>query len=100
MGGRRAASQLYTEVSDYIRSRCEDVPLGARILCRVYANVKGLSDVLVRHGDIPELSVFEDFVRGFSRGKTLFDFVDVGYGKDRADEKIIGTSTATRYGTS
>jgi hypothetical protein len=29
-------------------------------------------------------------MRGFTRGKTLFDFIDVGPGKDRADEKIIG----------
>jgi hypothetical protein len=61
-------------------------------VCRVYANVRGLGDVLVRTGTIEEMSVFEDFTRGFSRGKTLFDFVDVGAGKDRADEKIIGTS--------
>lgn len=43
------------------------------------------------------MSVFEDFARGFSRGKTLFDFVDVGPGKDRADEKIIGTSDIGRW---
>ncbi|KAH7384175.1 hypothetical protein DE146DRAFT_217595 [Phaeosphaeria sp. MPI-PUGE-AT-0046c] len=88
-GGRRAASQLHAEVQNYMQSQCEDVPLGARIVCRVYANVRGLGDVLVRNGTIEELSIFEDFVRGFSRGKTLFDFVDVGAGKDRADEKII-----------
>ena len=58
----------------------------------MYANVKGLADVLVRAGAIKDVAVFEDFARGFSRGKTLFDFVDVGSGKDRADEKIIGKS--------
>jgi hypothetical protein len=56
----------------------------------MYANVRGLGDVLVRTGVIEELGVFEDFVRGFTRGKSLFDFVDVGAGKDRADKKIIG----------
>lgn len=56
----------------------------------MYANVRGLGEVLVRKGVIDDIGVFEDFVRGFTRGKTLFDFVDVGTGKDRADEKIIG----------
>lgn len=61
-------------------------------MCRIYANVRGLGEVLVRTGAIEELANFEDFVRGFTRGKVLFDFVDVGAGKDRADEKIIGES--------
>jgi hypothetical protein len=62
-------------------------------VCRIYANVRGLSDVLARMGIIDDVSVFEDFARGFTRGKTMFDFIDVGSGKDRADEKIIGKST-------
>jgi|TARA_R110002003_G_scaffold109_3_gene9110 hypothetical protein len=48
--------------------------------------------VLARKGIIDDVSVFEDFARGFTRGKTMFDFIDVGSGKDRADEKIIGKS--------
>lgn len=59
----------------------------------MYANVRGLGEVLVRKGIIENIGLFEDFVRGFTRGKTLFDFVDVGTGKDRADEKIIGESS-------
>ncbi|KAF2825693.1 hypothetical protein CC86DRAFT_34066 [Ophiobolus disseminans] len=89
MGGRQAASQLYTAVKKYIETECVAVQPGARIVCRMYANVRGLGDVLVRKGVIEDISVFEDFVRGFTRGKALFDFVDVGAGKDRADEKII-----------
>jgi hypothetical protein len=59
----------------------------------VYANVRGLGDVLARKGTVEDVGVFEDFTRGFTRGKVNFDFVDVGSGKDRADEKIIGTSS-------
>jgi hypothetical protein len=92
LGGRRAASQLYSAVQTYIEEGTNDIPLGTRIVCRMYANAKGLADVLVRAGIIQEIGIFEDFVRGFSRGKILFDFVDVGSGKDRADEKIIGES--------
>ncbi|KAL5119945.1 hypothetical protein ACEQ8H_002043 [Pleosporales sp. CAS-2024a] len=88
-GGRRAASQLDSALHQYIETETDDIPLGARIVCRMYANVRGLGEVLARKGIIAHSSVFDDFVRGFTRGKTLFDFVDVGTGKDRADEKII-----------
>lgn len=91
-GGRRAACQLYAAVQDYIDADLRDVPHSSRIVCRMYANVRGLADVLVRSGAIEDASIFEDFVRGFTRGKISFDFVDVGAGKDRADEKIIGES--------
>ncbi|KAF2633045.1 hypothetical protein BU25DRAFT_487392 [Macroventuria anomochaeta] len=88
-GGRRAASQLDTAVRDWIEIEAKDVPLTSRVICRIYANVRGLGDVLVRTGTIKEIEDFEDFVRGFTRAKTMFDFIDVGAGKDRADEKTI-----------
>lgn len=97
MGGHRAASQLYAAVQAYIESSANDVPRGARIVCRIYANVRGLADVLVKTGILHEVAQIEDFVRGFTRGKTLFDFIDVGAGKDRADEKIIGESCRTAH---
>lgn len=89
-GGRRAASALHAAVYNFIEHEAKDMPLHVDIICRVYANVRGLSEVLVRAGITREVSMFEEFVRGFTRGKTLFDFIDVGAGKDRADEKIIG----------
>ncbi|KAF3037275.1 hypothetical protein E8E12_008346 [Didymella heteroderae] len=88
-GGRLAASQLDIAVRNWIESEAKEVPLSSRIICRVYANVRGLGDVLVRTGAIGAIEDFENFVRGFTRAKTLFDFIDVGAGKDRADEKII-----------
>lgn len=75
---------------DWIENETKDVPLNARVICRVYANVRGLAEVLVRTGAIEHTGVFQDFVQGFTRAKTMFDFIDVGSGKDRADEKIIG----------
>ncbi|KAF1357435.1 hypothetical protein EJ07DRAFT_128527 [Lizonia empirigonia] len=88
-GGRRAASQLDTAVQNWIENEATDVPLNARIICRIYANVRGLGEVLVRTGAINHIGVFQEFVQGFTRAKTMFDFIDVGSGKDRADEKII-----------
>jgi hypothetical protein len=77
-------------VQEHIQIETYNVPSNARIVCRVYANVAGLAEVLSRKGIIDDVALFEDFTRGFTRGKTHFDFVDVGAGKDRADEKIIG----------
>jgi hypothetical protein len=62
------------------------IPSDVKIVARIYANV------CVRAGIADNITQVEDFVRGFTRGRTLFDFVDVGPGKDRADEKLIGIS--------
>jgi len=89
-GGRQAAIKLSNEVAQWSRTipECKD----AKVVVRIYANVKGLAKVcydakIVRHPDN-----VEDFARGFTRGRTLCDFVDVGPGKDRADAKITGMS--------
>lgn len=77
-------------IHNWIESEAKDVPLNARVICRVYANVLGLGEVLARAGVVEDAYDFELFMRGFTRAKTMFDFIDVGSGKDRADEKIIG----------
>jgi hypothetical protein len=94
-GGRRAADQLHTAIAKYIELETKTIPTESNIVCRVYANVSGLADVLVRSGAIETTTLMEDFVRGFTRGKALFDFIDVGSGKDRADHKIVGMSSGT-----
>ena len=92
-GGKEAAAALYRTVVAYIERETNDIPLTSRVICRVYANVKGLAETLVRYGIMEETGRFEDFVRGFTNGRTLFDFIDVGSGKDRADDKIIGKAS-------
>ncbi|RAR09965.1 ccch zinc finger domain-containing protein [Stemphylium lycopersici] len=93
-GGRQAAMKLQAAVKDHIQGHAEnhlnDVPVESRVVCRIFANVRGLANVLVRTGIIPEAGQFEDFVHGFNSANGLYDFVDVGSGKDRADEKING----------
>jgi hypothetical protein len=96
-GGRKAAAQLQNEIETWIHRENKNIPLDCRIICRVYANVKGLANVLVRAGIIEEVSFFEEFVRGFTRSKSLFDFVDVGSGKDRADEKMRGMCSMVTF---
>ncbi|OCL12585.1 hypothetical protein AOQ84DRAFT_372948 [Glonium stellatum] len=91
LGGKKAAAHLQALLSEYIQIYMPSIPSDVKIVARIYANVKGLADVCVRAGVVDDVTQVEDFVRGFTRGRTLFDFVDVGSGKDRADEKLIET---------
>ena len=88
-GGKEAASYLWAAVTDYVSSVLPHLS-SPKIMTRIYANVKGLGDVFYKAGIIERPSIFEDFTRGFNGSKLLFDFVDVGMGKDRADDKITG----------
>ncbi|EON70086.1 hypothetical protein W97_09352 [Coniosporium apollinis CBS 100218] len=90
-GGRKAAHSLHAEVSEYIQTIESGLPSDVKIVTRVYANVTGLAETCIRAGIVDKASAIDDFVRGFTRGKNLFDFVDVGPGKDRADDKLTET---------
>ena len=89
-GGRKAASLLYSAVAGYVQQSMQKVPMDVKIVCRVFAHVKGLGEILVRTGVTETIIPIQEFVCGFTRARSLFDFVDVGPGKDRADEKITG----------
>ncbi|EFE29862.1 CCCH zinc finger DNA binding protein [Trichophyton benhamiae CBS 112371] len=86
-GGKDAANQLWLAIRDYTSETFTNIH-SPKIVARIYANVRGLGETLFKAGIIDKLSVFEDFVRGFNGGRLLFDFVDVGSGKDRADDKL------------
>ena len=89
-GGREAASQLWNKIREEVDRRMPDIQGNFRIVTRVYANVKGLGHICHRKGIIDQPTIIEDFARGFTGSKQLFDFIDVGIGKDRADDKISG----------
>jgi hypothetical protein len=50
---------------------------------------------MVRDGLIENANELRDFMLGFTQAKASFDFVDVGYGKERADSKIKGWLTSS-----
>ena len=79
-GGREAAGLLWNAVMLYSQSD-EELPSEFKIVTRVYANLKGLGDICTRSGITSTPSMIEDFARGFTGSKQLFDFVDVGVGK-------------------
>lgn len=90
IGGKEAAVSLSSSVRDYVGQTILDLSSDYKIVTRVYANLKGLGDVCHRAGILMKPSIIEEFARGFTGSKHLFDFVDVGMGKDRADEKVSG----------
>ena len=60
------------------------------VMVKAYANLSGLAQACVRD---KELASVVDMVQswiGFSRRYPLFDFVDVGFGKEEADNKLCG----------
>ncbi|MCJ1479388.1 hypothetical protein MMC13_008073 [Lambiella insularis] len=87
-GGKEAAGILWGAVKDYVQLNVLGLSSDYKIVTRVYANVKGLGDVCKRAGIIESSTIMEDFMRGFTGSKQLFDFIDVGSGKDRADDKV------------
>lgn len=93
-GGKEASASLGTAIRENLLQRIASLPADYKIVTRIYANLKGLGDVCYRAGILERASLIEDFARGFTGSKQLFDFVDVGMGKDRADEKISGKASS------
>ncbi|EEH35608.2 C-x8-C-x5-C-x3-H type zinc finger protein [Paracoccidioides lutzii Pb01] len=86
-GGKDAANQFWASIREYASRNLPNIP-SPKIIARVYANVKGLADACYKAGIIERPGLVEEFTRGFNGSRLLFDFVDVGSGKDRADDKI------------
>ncbi|KKA25646.1 C-x8-C-x5-C-x3-H zinc finger protein [Rasamsonia emersonii CBS 393.64] len=95
-GGKDAANQLWAALTQYVARNLPNVS-SPKIVTRIYANVKGLGHACHQAGIIESPSLMEDFVRGFNESRLLFDFVDVGSGKDRADDKIAETFKLNLY---
>lgn len=89
IGGKEAANKLWVAVRDHV---AENLPhlSSPKIMTRIYANVRGLGEACQKSGTIDRASLIGDFMRGFNGSKLLFDFVDVGCGKDKADDKLSG----------
>lgn len=87
-GGRNAATQLSTALQDYVESHFAGI--APKIMTKIYANVKGLSENCARGGIINEQSLLDDFVRGFNGTVPLFDLIDIGTGKNKPYDKIGG----------
>ncbi|PGH01793.1 hypothetical protein AJ80_08959 [Polytolypa hystricis UAMH7299] len=86
-GGRDAANLLWNAIRDYAARNLPNLP-SPKIITRVYANLRGLAEASCKAGIIERPKQLDDFARGFNGSRRLFDFVDVGAGKDMADDKL------------
>lgn len=92
-GGSEAAHAFNREIQHALRSEIPELE-NISIYVQIYANVSGLARTLVRNGVIGSPADLYGFISGFNFSQTFFNFIDVGYGKERADHKIKGTFTA------
>lgn len=88
-GGRDAADELQAGIKDYAKEIKLDVE-NTDIKVRAYADLKSLRSACVKNGKMKESSSMSLFTHGFNQRQALFDFVDVGPGKEAADNKIRG----------
>lgn len=91
-GGSRAANDLYNEVIEYLRQQglLSKNNSNYDVVVNVYANKLGLARALVAAGYLDHPSQLDQFFCSFSQGQPLFQFIDCGPGKERADTKLRG----------
>ena len=59
------------------------------ILVRVYANLEGMANMLVRDGKVRNLGQLRAFATGFCGRIAGFDWVDVGIGKEGGSARKV-----------
>ena len=89
-GGGEAANRLLDNIKRHVQQY--DGAIHWKIIIRIYANLEGLLKKYAYIGFAEEERSLRQFVWGFTQSQPLFDFVDVGQGKERADHKIRGPS--------
>ena len=89
-GGKIAANAIKHAALDWARTNVPETPDEVKVIVRVYADVRGISNACTKAGIINHPSLLQDFVHGFTSCDPLFDFIDVGTGTDAADQKVVG----------
>lgn len=86
LGGQAAADEFMLKAKEYLASvGIEDtIP----VVVKAYANLSGLAQACARDKKVKTVADVVQFWIGFSRRLPLVDFVDVGAGKEEADNKI------------
>lgn len=88
LGGKQAAYNLRKAILD----QCGEHASNIEVIASVYANLAGLCKAMRLSGAVDSESDMKDFSLGFTQAKSSFDVIDVGHGKERADNKIKETT--------
>ncbi|KAL8810438.1 MAG: hypothetical protein Q9223_007757 [Gallowayella weberi] len=85
-GGGEAATRLLDNIKRHIQHF--EGAMQWKIMVRIYANLEGLLKKYTYINFVEEKKALLQFVVGFTQIQPLFDFIDAGQGKERADHKI------------
>ncbi|KAJ5938904.1 hypothetical protein N7466_002038 [Penicillium verhagenii] len=86
-GGRNAANQFYTAMHTYLLQNLPSVNV-PKIILKLYLNVKGFAETCVRSGILSDPLTVHEFIRGFNETISYSEIIDIGSGKNRANDKI------------
>lgn len=86
-GGKEAANNIFASVSAFVAEHLHHLET-PKVVVRLYANIKSLSETLTRLKIIERPAILDDFVRGLNGTQALFDFVDAGCRPDSTKEKL------------
>ncbi|KAL2063046.1 hypothetical protein VTL71DRAFT_6118 [Oculimacula yallundae] len=88
-GGQAAADKLIEKIREQLSldSSCKD-PSKIPIVVKAYANFNGMASHFKKVNKVSNLQEVMQFWAGFSQRYPFVDFVDVGHGKEGADNKI------------
>ncbi|KAK3216475.1 hypothetical protein GRF29_8g3394864 [Pseudopithomyces chartarum] len=87
-GGEALADELLLRTREYLRPQFEDAD-SIDILVRVYANLEGMANYLVRQDKVRNLGALRAFSTGFCGRIASFDFVDIGVGKEGSSGRKV-----------
>ena len=88
-GGSQAANDLYNIIIQNVKES-EGLKADCGILVNVYATKKGLVKPLTEANYLSHPTQLDQFFTSFTRGRSLFQFIDYGPGKERVDAKLRG----------
>lgn len=95
-GGESLADELNLRIREYLREQFEDAD-SLDIIVRVYANLEGMANYLVRLEKVRNLGQLRAFSTGFCGRITSFDWIDTGVGKEGgAGRKVRGMGSICR----
>ena len=90
--GAHAAQAIKANVQQYLLSNDNRLPLTCKIVTRVYQNAGWALRNNTARGLASRQGRVQEFPLHFTESMPLFDYVDCGNGKERADSKIQGLS--------
>ena len=88
-GGQLAAQRLEFQARLYLKGFRGGNQL--KIIVRIFMSLQKLSKVYLGFRIISDINVMRHFMIGFVHSQSLFDIIEVGEGKERADHKLRRT---------